>query len=271
MTPMAYLKDHFEILKSIIGKNPVELNKSSPKTHYHCYETIESKGVHSDFIRIYQISKTQSFAFAFNGLEGKEGTITALWKIEGNSNTSDVYKEKIFKFEEFKSKLKMFNQTLSILKKSKALNIETQKETFSTVFDIANSMKDKEILLKECLTEIKIDVKPLKNKYNTNKRKLEAKSLEHIQIANEKDSKLKKLNIEYNIYALEEELKSLKNKIKDKLKKDTEKLQKVSSEKSRLETNLYSVKRELNYEVEELVKKYPHNFRQQLKEKLIVK
>jgi hypothetical protein len=216
MTPMAYLKEHFEILKSIIGKKPVELNKSSPKTHYHCYETIESKGVHSDFIRIYQISKTQSFAFAFNGLEGKDGTITALWKIEGNSNTSDVYKEKIFKFEEFKSKLKMFNQTLSILKKSKALNIESQKETFNTVFDIANSMKDKEILLKECLTEIK-------------------------------------------------------NEIKSKLKKDTDKLQKVSSEKSRLETNLYSVKRELNYEVAELVKKYPHNFRQQLKDTLIVK
>lgn len=88
MNPMKELKSEFDLFKSLIGNDFQEynLNKSEPKQHYtqnypdyqlngsdDDYTLYESKGVKSDFIRIFRIKHNKknhySLGFVFNYLE----------------------------------------------------------------------------------------------------------------------------------------------------------------------------------------------------------
>jgi len=266
-TPMALLKTNFESLKTLI-KEPIELNKTSPKTHYSRYEYKTSKGVKNDFIRIYPLTKTESFSFAFNGLEAKSGTILASWMIKTEEGKENIYQQQLFNFETFKIKLKAFVKTLEILKTSKILNKKSMKETFISIFDIKNGKIQIKEEIDKFIEDIKEQTKELKQTLSSNKRK---SSKYNNNLINEKSDyliKKKSIEIELGIDKLEKELIAKKIELKKRLQTKTSKIN--SLEKKKKAADFLTRKSQIDYDyfLSQLIKNCPIHIRKDILKKI---
>ena len=266
-TPMKILKDTFEDLHQIIGA-PVELNKSAPKTHYgRNWETTTTKGVESDFIRIYKTnSDNKSFSFSFDNLDGKKGTITVVFK-EVLKDT-DKFTSNTFNFDNFKTRLKTFIQTLKILQNTKSLNTESMKETVFAVFDLKSGIKARNEILKEAVVSIKEEVKPFRKKMLSANRKY-IKTVEDVDILQRTfQNERKIISKELGITELELELAKKKKILDTKTKKIHLELIKKHREVSTLTYNLRNTQNIYKQKIETLSTKYPKNITTQIIEQL---
>lgn len=134
-TPMTKMQEHFRKLNELTSLivNKIELTGRERKVNYYTYS--ESKGIDSDFIRIYanKSDKDQSFAFAFNNYqEGVEKT-QIIVSIKENQNLISSH----FSFADFKEKFREFLTLVSILKDSDALTYKSLKTTCDKVFSVS--------------------------------------------------------------------------------------------------------------------------------------
>jgi len=265
MTPMKYLKDLFNDLNSIIGE-PVDLNKSSPKEYRNGWENIRTKGVKSDFIRIYKSSDNKSFAFAFNNLDNKNGTITVLTK-ETISNNS-YFLDRTFIFEDFKNRLKSFIKTMKILEKSKVLNADTKKETIYSIFDLDISKDEIDKLTNISFDELKLELKIIRSKVKLSKKKL-INVTKEVEKA-EKDFNLEKTKLrkELGIEELKLELINKEKELKSRTKKLNANIFKKMGEKITLDNEHNNYVRKLNDQANEIIFKLPQNIHQKMIDKI---
>jgi len=257
-TPMTLLKDSFDTLNTLICK-PIDLNKSSPKGYY----SYESKGVESDFVRIYKLDDLNSFGFIFNGLDGKSGTILVNWKY------SDKYLQRIFNFEDFKIRLKSFNKTLKILKSSKLINnTSTIKETFISMFDIQEGVRELNKVVDEVLIEINTELKDIRDKLSSSKLTL-SEQKEDLSIVKEEYQIIKKHNETLlGIDKLEEELKEKKLILEDRLKPKFDELTALNKIITLSPYRIHKLESEFNSLSNDIIKKYPRHIRKAIQRKL---
>ena len=135
MTPMKKLQDHFtrlnEFLLPIASK--LELNKTEPKYNRNNFDSsVYTKGVESDFIRIYQDTKTDklSFAFAFNNFNPDISKTEITVSIKNDKKFEAVH----MNFDAFKDKLKGYLSILEVLNKTNSLNFESCVQALKSVF-----------------------------------------------------------------------------------------------------------------------------------------
>jgi len=277
MTPMQYLKDYFKELEELLGR-PVELSKTNPK--YDPYGGEQglgqyTKGVGSDFIRIYKIKKSpsvfskNSFAFAFNGLEGKTGTITITLK--EIKNEKEKYHTKILKFEEFKEKLKYFIKTIKILKNSQENKLfiteDNIKKTINEIFDIRNSEKEIKEMIKEEEKRFKEELKRTKGRLMRTKNKFNSKTKNLEELENKLEKEVEELKEELGIKRLEEELKKKREKLNKAVKKQKEEITKLEREVGRMRYDLMRVEREYKEEINNYLKSKPPVVKKELEKK----
>lgn len=124
MTPMQQTKNHFDIFANLIGKNfkQTNLNKSSSKHYvdYFCGDRTEhfNKGVRSDFVRLFQITKNEhvyalGFVFSFT-----EDPLNPLISVSCSDSYKDIKrfsKSVGFNVSDFKNKMNEVNSILNVL------------------------------------------------------------------------------------------------------------------------------------------------------------
>ena len=170
VTPMARFKEDFKSIKKILKENiegfrDLSLNKVDPKWNYHKKEgSGYTKGVNSDFIRIFSLNKDLGIAFSFNDIDSEECYIFSSVKEKGKVvKSKDSFEETKKKVKEFISHLK----TLSVLDECTDKKVKT---VFTKVFlqeKIYSEEDNFENVLKK--TQKKID-KILNNAQAKNKR-----------------------------------------------------------------------------------------------------
>jgi hypothetical protein len=140
-TPMSQLQDHFKNLNEIVGSyfNKLELNHADPKysSFYADGEGGTSKGVDSEFIRIYKPStncknRNTSFAFSFNNYKKNinDTIITVSIKKDKQFETTNVG------LDEFRTNFKAYIKMLTILKESNALNGDSIVQSLKAIFPV---------------------------------------------------------------------------------------------------------------------------------------
>jgi hypothetical protein len=269
---MFLLKDLFKSLNSILGIQPIELNKSSAKTYYLGFEPIHSKGVANDFIRIYKTGLTNSFSFAFNGLDKDKGTITVTWMTKDTHSKKNTYKSRIYKFPDFKNQLKIFVQTLLILKNSNALTFESRKETFMSVFDIKNALSDNKQLFEDAISTISSESEDLKEIYNSSLKKFNksSKKIDHIDklLKLKYDELFDDLGLEKLYAEIKEKEEILSNEISKVKKKHSYK--KIKDSHWKLKHSLSDSKFYFNEKIKKEAEKYPVIIQKKIFEYLII-
>ena len=121
MTPMTQLKNNLDYFKLLIGTDfeEINLNKSAPKsfTPNWCGEygdTIEHKGVQSDFLKIFKVQfnaeDTYSIAFRFNYIDVAEPSIEVSIKVGGEKYF--IVASEPMNVSAFKDKLNCVNKML---------------------------------------------------------------------------------------------------------------------------------------------------------------
>lgn len=144
MTPMKQFQDHFNRLNTYLGAiaNKVELSKTAPKyNRYNSdFSSSYTKGVESDFIRVYQDTKSDklSFAFAFNNFTPD---------INKTEISISIKKDKTFEcvhmnIATFKEKMNGYLAILGVLEKSNSLNFESAVQSLKSIFVISNEYVD---------------------------------------------------------------------------------------------------------------------------------
>jgi len=268
MTPMSYLKDHFKKLNKLLG-NPVELHKHEPKYVPYWVNEGSSKGVETDFIRIYKTSsKNDTFAFAFNDLNEKNGTITTIWK--NTSNNKETYTERIMNFEEFKNSLSDFNKIINILKSSNSLNLDSLKTSVFETFKVGNGEKEKIKIIKQIIKIANSKTKKEKTKISSTKIKKEKKEEEYKIIQKEKSILLKKYRAELNIFELEKQLKEANSKLKIKMKPLNKNFNKIQKDKIDAVREYTHSILNFNKSIQNLIKEQPKSIKNGVQDELIL-
>lgn len=198
-TAMTRLKDPMTKLKKAIGgiiTNEKALNKSQPKYNPRASyygENSYSKGVESDFIRIYETSEDKSFAFAFNNIElGVDKTLIIVSTKEGKDIES-----RVFSYNDVKAKIAEATRTVALLKDLGTLSEESLYLSLDKVFKISDNSDD-ESTVKGIVSQIKKE------------NRKTAKDLEKAKAESEKLQK----DIDAD--------KTLIQSVKDKVKNETE-------------------------------------------------
>lgn len=283
-TPMSVLKAHFTNFEDIISDfidtkamNKLELNKSRP--HYNPYGE-SSKGVSSDFIRIYQdktnvVDKKKSddyfgcerneynsFAFVFNYIEVEEPYITVTLKIDGNNYISSH----AYSVEQMKKSMSSFNKHL------KTVDIKHPSKVFKLIQDFFigdNAVDDEEVVgeavssLNDVLSDLNKDIEKQLRTYNSVK----------VMYVNSSEKYEEALQISEE-YENVEKLKKQLREAEEKLSKKNRQLKidyKIKTKKSTLkyESSLLSnLKNEKERKLSKLIKQYPYHLRQDILDKI---
>jgi hypothetical protein len=272
-TPMTLLKDKFKEFNYLIDIKPFELNKSEPK--YVPYfvnlpdDRCQTKGVSSDFIRVYNLNQKKSFAFAFNNLDGKNGTITVTFKETTSKTKSDLFIDRTFDFETFKTNFKVLIQTLKILNKNNILNINTIEDSIFETFNLKNSKEEKELLVQDTLKELKKELKPYRTKVLTTIRKNKKCNDELMILKNDLTKQKNQLSKELGIDELEKLLKEKKEILNKKISSLTKKVSNKESKKSAFRYSELKTKNNYDSKLNSLIKKYPKHLQKEFKDNLL--
>lgn len=227
ITPMKRFKNHFAKLESFFSQHeyihgPISLNKVDSKyQRYSFYDSSKSKGVESDYIRIYedrtQIIDTKSvdyyrtrnvyrsIAFVFNYIDIEIPTVQFTKK-----TVNGIVSSNTMSMEEFRS---YFNKLNKNLQDAKFNNIN---ELFCFIEDIfMKEIQDPDIEVNKALEEIRHETRLKNDIIDTESKKIEqfkgllekrekvvsatleiSKDYQEIQ---ELKSKLKKLEVSHNL------------------------------------------------------------------------
>lgn len=265
------LKHYFDLMSKDFGK-PVELNKSSPKDKYYYSwndESSRTKGVESDFIRIYTFgaikNKVMSFAFAFTTPEDFNKTlITVTFKIGDEITQGSTYN-----FEKFKEKVKEFTKVISILRDLGNLNVHGVETSLKKIFEFDKQKTSNEALiadyekkLKKLNTDIEEKLLLLRDEHGKKKASLTRKKN---TLAKYRDSRNKELGID----VLEAQLAELKATLKYDVskKKASLKINAVEKEERELNIEVQELSRQATSNVTNLIKGYPTHIQKIIREK----
>jgi len=249
ITPMARLKSHFKTFEINIGNIASEFNlsKSAPKYNPYGGESGyggSSKGVKSDFIKIYKINEKDSFAFSFNGITSDTTKTLITVSIKHNEDLVSV----VTSFEGFKAKIKSLNSVLEVLSSMEKLSGKSLLSTIDNTFGIntpESSIEEVSKQIKQKITEevsiIKKQISSKKHLKKTNQAELylaleefdiiEAKTKEEVDYAKKEKAFLKAQK------AFKEAISKVDSKT-SKYKKTVETLQSVDRREERNITNL---------------------------------
>jgi len=279
-TPMATLKGHFlnfeENIAHLIDTKAiarVELNKSQP--HYSPYGD-SSKGVASDFVRIYQdrtnvVGKKKSnsgfgyqrneynsFAFVFNYMEVEEPYITVTLKTDGNHYISSH----AYSVEQMKNLMSSFNNYL------KTIDVEHPTRLFKLIQDIfiGDDGVDEEEVVSEAISSINETLFDLNKGIEEQQRTYNSVKVMYVN-ASEKYKEELENSEEYKTV---QELKKQLHKAEEKLSKKDRGLKvdyKIKPKKSLLKTEsstLETLKNKKEVKLTKIIKQYPLHLRQDI-------
>jgi len=250
------LKYYFDILGKEFGSH-IDLNKTSPKT----YRGETSKGVESDYIRIYKMGvidkKSFNFAFAITNPEDSEKSlIQVTYKIG-----EDILASKIYKLEAFKEKMKEFVNLIAILKSINNKNSESIKESIHVIFEFDSKKLTDSDILNECKEKIaeaskEIDASLKKTEKSHNSVKNKRKKL-NLEIDSLKNKRIKELGID----ELRKKLKILEAILIDGLKEKNKEDNELRQKEITLNYALSNIRMQKWALVQNLLIKYPSNIR----------
>jgi len=184
ITPMARLKDHFKRFDKNVASitSYFDLSKSKPKynpypdfdnvssSHTYSEKDYYSKGVKSDFIKIYKLNGTKdSFAFAFDNIDSdiSKNLIAVTIKLTDKDIISVVCS-----FKEFKTKIKSLNGFLEVLNSMKQLNTTSLLATLDKTFGIKSPEQTADDISLEVKERVSKEVTALKKEVTVKKRSL---------------------------------------------------------------------------------------------------
>lgn len=156
MTPMYRLRENFKIFEKFT-KKPISLNGCKPKSIPYPFQRgnkSETKGVDSDFIKIYPISETESFAIAFNYKNCGEPADTTFVRVLVSYKVNDKFKEAEVPYELFRQE---FNKIIEQL-----LSGEDLYTTIKCFVDQYHVEKNVSFYIKTVMPYIKSDIDKLK-------------------------------------------------------------------------------------------------------------
>lgn len=226
-TPMSKLSNHFKTLEGFLPSDVsyVSLNKAGSHYKHHVGywdhdESEYTKGVHSDYIRIYKSAMSfTSVAFSFSYINQEEPQITAIMK-KLVRNKPVYQSSKILGYDEFR---KLFNEFNAYLKEHPIKNFDQFVAFFmaqflmgqmdaENVYDVT-SCKQEYLLLKEKLDQ---DVQSQQVQHAIHEKK-------HQELITSAQNEIKqdplyveRLKISEQIYLLQEKLRNLNMAISDK-------------------------------------------------------
>lgn len=283
-TPMATLKGHFlnfeENIAHLIETKAiarVELNKSQP--HYSPYGD-SSKGVASDFIRIYQ-DKTNvvgqkksnnefgykrneynSFAFVFNYMEVEEPYITVTLKIDGN----DYMSSHAYSVEQMKNSMSSFNKYL------KTIDIKDPTRLIKLIQDIfvGDDGVDEEEVVNEAISSINETLSDLNEGIEEQQRTYNSVKVMYVNASEKYKEELENSEEYKAVQELKKQLHEAEKKLAKKdrgLKVDC----KIKPKKSSLKTEtskLGALKSKKEVKLTKIIKQYPFHLRQETLSKI---
>lgn len=283
-TPMSVLKAHFNNFEEIISDfidtkamNKLELNKSRP--HHNPYGE-SSRGVSSDFIRIYQdktnvVGKKKanddfysdrneynSFAFVFNYMEVDEPYIVITVKIDGKDYTSSH----AYSVEQMKERMSSFNKYL------KTITIRNPARLIKLVQDlfISDNAVDDDKLLEDSVSSINETLSTLNKDIETQQRTYNSVKVMYVNSSEKYEEALQTSEEYENVEKLKKQLREAEEKLSKKnrqLKVDY----RIKEKKSTLkyESSLLSkLKNEKERTLSKLIKQYPYHLRQDILDKI---
>jgi hypothetical protein len=268
VTSIKKLKDHFEKLKGFFGK-PIDLNKSSPKNDsYHEYQ---SKGVESDFVRIFKINKERfiesSFAFSFTNPEDSEKTLIAMsLKIKNTmNNQEELLNGSLYNVIQMKDKIREFVKVLELLKKINNYNPESVQEAVKTIFEFEKQNTQTEEMIKKAKKEILQYVKTLDNELIETVESYDKKLDEYNKKKKSFEKLREKIDNKLGISKLKERLKELETQMKEELRDEETSfniIKKQELELSKKKVDLINSKRK---KIDVMISKYPLSIQKSLK------
>lgn len=218
----------------------IALNGSKPKYIPYNYSSDSSytKGVDSDHIKIFQISKTQSFAFAFNFTKSEVPFIMVTTKYDKKNN--EVFHGSKLNEETFKTCLKSFIKKIKDWNSTNSLTPDLLISLVHSEF-ISGREYDSSAEVLEAVSKSEKEVLLLETKRKSNL--VRKKELETSLLSNKKvlEAKVNEAKVLHKVSELEKQLKAAQKevqKVKDKYSKSL----KITDE----ENLLSQVNKELN-------------------------
>jgi hypothetical protein len=267
MTLMQKYQNQFKALGTLLKPlniNPVGLNKTSPKYKPYSYgESSYTKGVAADHIRIFPLSKDESFAFAFYYENMVDPVIMVTIKRGENIYPEDTAQ---YNPEGFRVKLNELVKLLTVLQKAKQLTVASLESTVKTLFLSAGSYSlDQEI--KEVTTKVKDQLGPIKQK---NQQVIKDYSALKKTVQEKKDllaDEVRQAQRDHNVITLRKQLEQALTQV--------EKIEKTMTKKLNLES-LESQLRKLKWDFEsyqrtvrDLVVKNSRHLPKEVQEKIL--
>jgi hypothetical protein len=263
------LKFYFDKLNEEFGE-PLNLNKSDSKFNY--YNSKRSKGVESDFIRIYKLgliigkkvseNVQYSFAFSFVNPEDSEKSLITITLKEGEEiKTGSTYNS-----EQMKERLKELIKTINVLNENDIKNVSNLKKSIFDIFEFNKQNINDQKIIKEAKKQIEIKTKEsiieetqLKEKYNLYHSEM-LKSQEKYN--NFRRNKIKELGID----ELEKKLKLLNEKLKEdsKIERKFLKLDEIEKNTNDTKSKLNKTVEKNKKTVQSVLEKYPSHIKKQV-------
>lgn len=249
------LKNLTQVLKPL-GVQVIALNGSKPKyiPYHYSSDSSYTKGVDSDHIKIFQLSKEKSFAFAFNFTKSATPFIMVTTKTKGKKDQETFNSSKLNE-EGFKVSLKSFISKLKLLD---SLDENTVLTLVESEF-IQGREYDSSTEVLEAVNKVEKDVLLLEAKRKSNI--IKKRELEESLAANKKimDSKVKEAKALHQVAELEKQLKAAQKevqKVKDKYSKSL-KITDEENKLSQINKDLYSHSSEVEKIIAEKTKHLP--------------
>jgi len=279
ITPMTKIKDNLKLFENIIyfgfDKSDIkvyELNKTRSKYNYGL--DIDTKGVNSDFIRIFHFNKTGlSFAFSFfYKTIDNENNFYNIISIKPDNDNKNIISIRV-PFNEFRDKLKELINVISVVQDSfkfSGLNYKTlsfgEKQniiinSIKKVFKFENSQNIEDKIFNDTVNLID-------EKYNILTKELKVLEKKLIKLKKEEKTYLDKIksveenkkvllnSLEYSFKELEDIILKTKNEIRnEKLKiKNDKKYKELYSNIKKMEYSIIRQKSIINTFVLDIIK-----------------
>jgi hypothetical protein len=244
----------------VVGLNHVE-RKSSRYNHDGDYLT---KGVDSDFVKIFQIGVGLNFAFSFFFNKVDEPYIVASFKQNSKITSSANYKE-----ESFKKNLNQFVKLLKILKTADSLTSKSVISTFISTFLDGYEFNEREAI-SSVIAAVTPEIKKLKLKYDSKIKEKEntskTVSSKKLKIKKAVDNVKKELNIDCLKQKYDEAL-SMVWALEEKLKKEA-KLSNYEKKEYQLNISINEYNREVELALSKALQNVPKDYRKSIRDQL---
>lgn len=258
ITPMTRLKDTFKKVDNIVSNLTKihSLSKSKPK--YKSYGEY-TKGVESDFIKIYEVTNDKSFAFTFNGItsDTSKTLITTSIKIGDNIIST------VDSFDQFKNKLKSLLSVLEVLNSMVYIDEKSLLDAIDKNFEISTTKINPEDVAEDIIKNIGKEIKSMREEIHSKKSILSTSNVKldvakHMLSAVEKETRLEvDYDEKYNVFLKAQKIYlEAKAVVESKTREPLQKVQTLESVVRREEYNINNLNRKIDDIIKVSTKSY---------------